>query len=139
MKLMALFTIIMHCKHFVLGQMVNQESKQHRLLAKQCFALTVSSKKRITMQKHEQSVSHVHNIKASANIALPNKLDLYTENITHGNTQNYAACQALQHNQPQVWSLEQQPSVYSNTVSKQDEFYYSQCGDCTFSHRYGHK
>lgn len=87
------------------GLMVNKESMQHRLLAKQCFALTVSSKKLITMQKHEQSVSHAHNRKASANIALPNKLDLYTENITHCNTQNYTACQALQHNQPQVWSL----------------------------------
>lgn len=87
------------------GLMVNQESKQHRLLAKECFALTVSKKKLITMQKHKQSVSHAHDRKASANIALPNKLDPYTENITHGNTQNYAACQALQHNQPQVWSL----------------------------------
>lgn len=120
MKLMALFTIIMHCKHCFRadGLMVNHESMQHRLLAKQCFALTVSSKKLITMQKHKQSVSHAHNRKASANIALPNKLDLYTENITHCNTQNYTACQALQHNQPQVWSLKQQLSVYSNTVNK---------------------
>lgn len=70
------------------------------------------------MQKHEQSVSHADNRKASPNIALPNKLDLYTENITHCNTQNYTACQALQHNQPQVWSLEQQLSVYSKTVNK---------------------